>query len=201
MIETLKCQTREKRTKGYLKQLIRQEMVPGIIYGKGQKPKMVILSFRELQKKMAAHGIRGLFTLGLEGEKSPVMALVREVQKEPISGKIVHIDFLRVSMTEKITSNVGIILEGEEELIKMGAILQVEVNEAEVNCLPADLPEYLNFDVSKLNVGDKAVLGDLTLPDGVELNSSEDILICSVLMPKRVETEAEEEGELTEEKQ
>lgn len=193
MSETLRCQIRQKRTKGYLKQLVDQEMVPGIVYGQKKEPVMVMLNSRELYRKMAAHGTRGLFNLSLEGEKSPFMALVREVQKEPISGKIVHIDFLRVNMTEKIVSSVGILLEGEEELLKKGAILQIEANEAEVSCLPADLPEFLTFDVSNLNPGDKVMLGDLALPAGVELNSPEDTLVCSVLVPRGVETGPEEE--------
>lgn len=190
----LTCKIREKKTKGYLNQMLREEWIPGIVYGQKETPLPVFLHRRDLYKKMSSYGARGIFTLDIEGSEKPVMALVREVQKQPLSGHIIHIDFLTINMSEKISSKVGIHLEGEEELIKKGNLLQVGIIEVEVTCLPKDLPELFTIDVSAFNLGDRVILGDLTLPEGVELNEAKETVICSVIAPSRATAlESEEE--------
>ncbi|KUG05198.1 lsu ribosomal protein l25p [hydrocarbon metagenome] len=181
----LTCKIREKKTKGYLNEMLKQEWIPGIVYGQEQTPLPVFLNRRDLYKKMSSYGSRGIFTLDIEGDNKPVMALVREVQKQALSGHIIHIDFLTINMSEKISSKVGIHIEGEEELIKKGSILQVGTKEVEVSCLPKDLPEVFTVDVSGLDSGDRIMVGDLTLPVGVELNETEDTIICAVLSPSK----------------
>lgn len=186
----LACKTREKKTKGYLREMMQKELIPGIVYGQ-EEPTLIFVNRRELYKKMGSHGTRGIFNLEIDGKSPPLMALVREVQKQPISGHIIHIDFLTVNRLEKITSKVGISIAGEEELIQKGQVLQAAIKEVEVSCLPQDLPEVFSIDVSGLEIGDRIVVGDLDLPPGVELNEGEETLICSVLPPAKGDVEPE----------
>jgi large subunit ribosomal protein L25 len=191
LANALTCTSREKKTKGYLREIRNQELIPGIVYGQEQEPTLICLNRRDLYKKMGSHGTRGIFTLEIDQADKPVMALVREVQKQPLTGHIIHIDFLTINMSEKISSKVGISIAGEEDLIHKGGILQAGIKEVEVSCLPKDLPEVFTVDVSGLEIGDRVVLGDLLLPAGVELNEAEDALICSVLPPAKSALEEE----------
>ncbi len=176
--------------------MLKQEWIPGIVYGQEQNPLPVFLNRRDLYKKMSSYGTRGIFTLDIEGTEKTVMALVREVQKQPLSGHIIHIDFLTINMAEKISSKVGIHIEGEEELIKKGGILQVGTKEVEVACLPKDLPEVFTVDVSGLDIGDRIIIADLTLPNGVELTETPETIICLVLSPSKATAEpGEDEAE------
>ncbi len=198
----LTCKIREKKTKGYLNEMLKQEWIPGIVYGQEQTPVSVFLNRRDLYKKMSSFGSRGIFTLDIEGAGKPVMALVREVQKQPLSGHIIHIDFLTINMSEKISSKVGIHVDGEEELIKKGGILQVGIKEVEVSCLPKDLPEVFTIDVSALDFGDRVIMGDLNLPEGVELADAAESVICSVLAPSKATAEqGEDEAEAGQEEE
>ncbi|NLO20988.1 MAG: 50S ribosomal protein L25 [Syntrophomonadaceae bacterium] len=189
----LACKTREKKTKGYLREMMKEELIPGIVYGQEKEPTMIFLNRRELYKKMGSHGTRGIFHLEIDGKNPPLMALVREVQKKPVTGHIIHIDFLTVSRSEKVSSKVGISIVGEEELIKKGQVLQAGIKEVEVFCLPQDIPELFSVDVSEMEIGDRMVVGDLVLPPEVELNEDAETLICSVLHPAKSEVESETE--------
>ncbi|MGR6837193.1 50S ribosomal protein L25 [Syntrophomonas erecta] len=201
LAQTLNGVKRELKTKGYLNQLKRQEMVPGIVYGNGQDPKPVAIQGRQIQKVFTQYGSRGLFFLNLEEETSPITVLVRELQRHPITGKLVHVDFLAVNMSEKITSTVGIQIIGEEEVVKKEGILQLGAKEVEVSCLPGDLPEYFTCDVSALEIGDKISVGDINVPAEVEVISDPETLIVTVLAPTMATADEPEEENLESEGQ
>jgi large subunit ribosomal protein L25 len=193
--QKIECEKREIKSKGFLNQMKEKEFIPGIIYGHGQEATPVFLAGRELSRIFDKHGYHGLFSLQLKGEKKPKMALVKEVQKHPINGKVIHVDFLMVNMNEKIQSMVTIYIHGEEEVIKKGGILQAGAKEIEIACMPQDLPEYVTADVSELEFGHKIVVGDLQLPQGVEMISDPDTVIATVLAPSRASVETQEESE------
>jgi large subunit ribosomal protein L25 len=194
--EIINCSPRELNTRGYLKELKRRGFLPGTVYGKGIENQAISLDLRQLSRVFQIHGSRGLFSLQIDGHNKAVMAVVREVQRHPITGQLIHVDFWQVNMNEKINNTVGIYITGEEELIKKGGILQVGTKEIEVSCLPQDIPESLTCDVSTLEIGDKITVGDFTVPAEVEILSEPDTLIVTVLAPSRAAAE-EEEGEAT----
>lgn len=198
LAQTLECKKRNIKNKGYLKEMKRNGWVPGIIYGKGTEPRAVFMEFRKLNRIFTHHGFRGLFSLQIEGEDSSPVVLIREVQKNPLSGQITHLDFLTVNMAEKINSNVAVYLTGEEELMKTGGILQSGAKEIEVSCLPKDIPEYFSYDISGLQIGDKVVVADLQVPEGIEIISDAETLLAAVLAPSKA-AEDEEEEETAEE--
>jgi large subunit ribosomal protein L25 len=181
LTQILKCKKREIKNTGYLKELKRNEWVPAVIYGKGQENMTVLLARKELSRIFTHIGTRGIFSLELEGEKQVVMAQVKEIQKNRISGAITHVDFLSVKMDEKIHSLIRINLVGEEEIINKGGALQLIVREIPVSCLPGDLPEVVNFDISGLEIGSRVILGDIPLPANVEPLEDGDTLVANIL--------------------
>lgn len=193
--QKLNALRREIKNQGHLNQLRRSEQIPAIIYGQGEEAIPISLQKRQLNRVFTAHGSRGLFSLEIEGESKPMITLIREVQKNPVSGQLIHVDFLSVSLTEKINSNVGILLSGEEEIMKKGGILQAGLKEVEVLCLPQDLPEYLSADISSLEIGDTLHVKDLSIPAEVEMLSDPGALIASVLMPSKAADDEEDELE------
>ena len=198
LAQTLKGVKRELKGKGHLHELRRGQMIPSIVYGQGREPLPIALEGRNLNRIFSHHGYSGLFSLELEGEPRPILALVREVQRHPVNREVNHLDFLEVSMTEKITSNVPIHIIGEEEITKQGAILQSGAKELEVACLPADLPESVICDVSQLQIGEKVTVADLAVEANVEKISDPDTVVAVILgASKSTDDETTEEEEAT----
>jgi large subunit ribosomal protein L25 len=198
LAQTLKGVKRELKGKGHLHELRRGQMIPSIVYGQGREPLPIALEGRNLNRIFSHHGYSGLFSLELEGEPRPILALVREVQRHPVNREINHLDFLEVSMTEKITSNVPIHIVGEEEITKQGAILQAGAKELEVSCLPADLPDSVTVDVSQLQIGEKVTVADLVVGANVEKISDPDTVVAVILgASKSTDDETTEEEEAT----
>lgn len=200
----LACQKRELSTKSYLNQLKKDEYIPAIVYGKDQEPIPVKLGSRQAMKAFNTHGVRSLFTLDISDE-SQLISVVRDFQKHPITGNIIHIDFMTVSMTEKFTSVVSVHITGEEDVTKEGGIVQLGLMEIEVECLPQDLPDNITYDISNLEIGSNVTVGDITPPTGVAFLSDPDAVIVTVLAPSRATDDDEalegEEAEVAEDQE
>ncbi|MGI6452635.1 MAG: 50S ribosomal protein L25 [Syntrophomonadaceae bacterium] len=193
LTHNLKVQERVIKSKGHLQEIRRKAQVPGIIYGKDMQAQPISLNKRDLTKVFNTVGSRGLFSLEMEAGKSLGVVLVREVQRDPLTQEITHVDFLRVKMDEKITSSIPIFITGEEEIIKKGCVLQAGLKELHISCLPKDLPEHLTCDVSHLEIGDRVLVTDLPIPEGVEVLIETDSLVASVLAPAKGSEEEDEE--------
>lgn len=178
---TLYCRQRELNTRGYLKQMRKNGLIPGVIYGQGETGQSILLDAKEVKRTFVQSGTRGIFMLNVEGAKAPLMVLIRELQKSPIGEGYIHIDFLSLKSNEKVNNVVGIHLLGEEQLSGQGKFLQIMTKEMEISCLPADIPEGISFDISNLDIGDKVTFGDITLPPNVELLQDPDTVICIVM--------------------
>lgn len=197
--EKISCQKRDIKTRGYLNELKRSGIVPGTIYGKGIDNQAISISLKQLTRTFQVHGSRGLFSLEVDGG-SGLMVVVREVQRNPITGHIIHVDFWKVRLDEKITSAVGISIIGEEEIMKKGGILQSGAKEIEISCLPQDIPETLVYDIAALEIGEKVTVADLQVPAAVEILTDMETMVATVLAPSKAtdEEEVEEEGETAE---
>ncbi|HZJ84502.1 MAG TPA: 50S ribosomal protein L25 [Syntrophomonadaceae bacterium] len=195
---TLACQKREVTTKSYLRQLKKDDYIPAIIYGKDQEPIPVMLGSKQVMRSFNSHGVRSIFNLDIAGDEFPeLISVVRDYQIEPISGKIIHIDFMTISMTEKFTSAVSIHIIGEETVSREGGIVQTGITEIEVECLPKDLPEHITYDISDFEIGSTLNVGDLEPPAGVTFLTEPDTVIVTVVAPMREEEdEVDEDLEL-----
>ncbi len=192
----LKAEKREVVGK-QVRALRRQGKLPAVIYGRHIEPINVALDAHSASQILSKLTSSSLVTIEVDGKAYP--ALVREKQRNFIKNTLLHVDFLAVSLTEKITTYVAIQLEGTAPAVKdFNAILVTSLTELEVECLPTDLPERIVVDISGLKeIGDGIYVRDLALSDKVEVLSDPDELIV-VATAMAVEEEAAAEGEVAE---
>lgn len=203
----LKASLRERVGKEYAKKLRKNGFIPAIVYG--QKADSLPLeieskAFSALLREGLGENV--LVTLVTEGQKNGERkVLIREIQRDPVKGYIVHVDFHEVSLTKKLSLQVPIHLVGAPEGVKEGGILQHTLRELEVQCLPTAIPEKVEVDVSHLKIGDTIHVSDLKT-EGLEILSDPQSSVVSVVPPtvfKEPEVAApaaEEEPELVGEK-
>ena len=187
---------RAKHGTGASRRLRNAGKVPGIVYGGEGEPQLIELDHNALWqaiKKEAFHST--VLDMELAGKTAKV--LLRDLQIHPFKQQILHIDFQRVSAKQKIHMKIPLHYSGEEEsnAVKIDkALVNHILNELEVSCLPADLPEAINIDLSKLEKGATLTLKDIALPKGVEPvlhgHTAEDTVLVSVVMPAAEEPEA-----------
>jgi len=185
----------EKRavTGKQVKALRREGKLPAVIYGYGIDPISIVLDARNSSRTLARASSSTLVTIELEGKQYPT--LVREKQLDFIRNSLIHVDFLAVSMTDKLTANVAVHIEGDAPAVKeFGAILVTGLTELEVECLATDLPERFTVDVSSLTeIGSGIYVKDVTPPPNVDiLSDSEEMLVVATAMAAE-EEEVEEE--------
>jgi large subunit ribosomal protein L25 len=182
--------------------LRREGKLPAVIYGRHIDPISIVLDAHDASLTLARTTSSSLVTIELDGKQYPT--LVRERQLDFIRNSLIHVDFLAVSMTEKLTASVGVHIEGEAPAVKeFGAILVTNLTELEVECLATDLPERFVVDVSGLaEIGDGVYVKDLAVPVNVEILTDPDemIVVATAMAAEEVEEEEEEllEGEAEE---
>ena len=159
----LSVERRERKGKQYAKKLRREGRIPGILYGPGEASVPFHVAGREFEDLLRAGGRSAVVTLavvGAEGEMPPT--LIREIQQDPITGSILHVDMLHVSLTETIRVEVPVVSTGiPTGVVNEGGILEHLVNTLEMECLPAEIPEHIEVGVSHLDVGDSVHVSDL----------------------------------------
>lgn len=176
-----------------VKTLRRAGILPAIIYGTGIEPLPISLDLHQASKKLFGVTSSQLVTIQVDGED--YVALVRDRQRDPVTYNLLHVDFLRVSMTERIRVEVSIELVGEAPVIEeMDAILDSQLESLTMECLPSDLINSIQVDVSSLtSIGDSITVSDITLPPNVDvLNDLDEIVV--VATSQMMEEEEEEEA-------
>lgn len=165
--------------------------MPAVVYGGKDQPQPVQISTRDIETLLShAVGENILVELEIEsdGQKSNRMALIQEVQHEPMSGGVVHVDFHAVNMNETLRTSVPVEPSGEANGVRnFGGILEQSLRSMEVECLPKDLPEIITVDVSALNVGDSIHVKDIALPSGVTALDDADLTVFLCAAPTVVE--------------
>ena len=192
--------TAEKRTVlgKQVKQLRRQGWVPGVMYGHSFDPVSVQFEQSSLRRVLSQVGGSQLVRIKVKGRKQPEMALVRDVQRDSIRGTLLHVDFYRVKMTERLTAEVPLMIVGESPVVERqeGVVLH-GVSVVEVECLPGDLVDAIEVDLSDLVELDQVLyVRDLAIPAGLELLTDPDEVIARVVLVREEEEEEEEEEEM-----
>lgn len=188
----LAVETRSEFGSGAMRRARKAGKVPAILYSRNSESKPLYISASEWEA-LSKHEFN-LLTL-CEG-KEKTAAMVKEVQANYLKSYIVHIDFQEVKMDEKITAAVPVHAGHEEAAgVSKGGILEQVIHEIEVTCLPADLPEAIEVDISGLEVGDSMHISEVKLPENVELNSDPELVVFHVAKPMS----EEEAGPSTEE--
>ncbi|HUR72335.1 MAG TPA: 50S ribosomal protein L25 [Candidatus Limnocylindrales bacterium] len=188
-METLEIQVeaRDKQRKRDAKRLLRSGKIPAILYGPKMAAVGLALDKKEFSRRVA--GLQGSHLVRLKSGAATLaekVALVKDMQFHPITGDVIHADFYEVDLTAKIQVHVPLHFVGKAVGTARGGILQPIVREIEVECLPLDIPEFFDVDVSALDIGDSVHIEDLQMPEGV-VSLSEDNLALVTVVPPTVE--------------
>jgi large subunit ribosomal protein L25 len=181
----LKAQKRTVIGRNAIKNIKKEGLVPGVVYGSQAQPMALQVDGREL-KNVLAHASSEHVLVELEimdgGQSTSRLALIQEVQHHPLKRDLLHVDFHAVSATEKITSEVPIEAFGDALGVRtFGGLLEYSLRSLDVECLPQDLPDIVRIDVSNLNIGESFHVRDIPLPSGVEALTDADLTVVSVV--------------------
>lgn len=176
--------------------------IPGNVYGLDRPPFKVTVNPKKIDEMLRlGSGVNTVFQLSLTGENKTREAMIKELQRDPVSGSPVHVDFIRVDPLKKVQVRVPVRLVGTPEGVRNeGAIIDFVNRVVEVECLPNRIPDHLDVDVTELHVNQNVSVGDLEVAEGVEVLDDREQIVAVVVAP-RVEEAApvEEEAEPTEE--
>jgi len=191
--QELEVEAREGRGKGAARKLRAQGMIPATLYGGGSEALSLQVSDHLLEK--AVHGgANRLFDLRGAAAVKDKLVLVKELQRDPLSRRLVHCDFYTVDTTKKLVVQIPLHLEGRPVGVELGGVLEPLVREIEVSCLPLAIPNSFTLDVSGLGIGDALHASDIVLGEGIELLTEPDLSVVHVSAP-RVEEEAKSTDE------
>ena len=196
---TLEVTKRDSVSKNEIKQMRKEGKVPGIYYSHDSKNSIPFYIERQVLRQAYKSGAR-IFNINVGSKKRTV--IFKSVDYHPVTDQVLHVDLYGVKMDQAVTISVELKLTGSAKGVVEGGILVQGLNELEIDCLPMDIPEFLEVDISNLNLGDSLRVADLQLDEKFAIKSSEDQIIASVTHPmKEVETtdSTEEEGEFLDE--
>jgi len=185
-VETIeiKVEPREVGQKGKTKSLRRSGKIPGVFYGPKSAPVPLEMDSRDFLARVA--GIEGSHLIRIASQITALankVALVKEIQFHPVTGAPQHVDLYEVDLTAKITVNVPLHFVGKAVGVVRGGILQPIAREVEVECLPMDIPEYIDVEVSSLDIGNSLHISDLAIPASVVATYETDFPVVSVVPP------------------
>ncbi len=185
----LKAEPREALGK-HVKQIRARGYVPAILYGSQIEATPIQIENKALRKVLTQAGGNTLIALQI-GDKKSVLTLAREIQRDTIRHNVLHVDFLQVVMTEKITAEIPVVLTGEAPAVKeRGGILVHGLETVEVQCLPGDLPSSIEVDLASLtDFNDMLTVSDLRVPSSVTILSEPESVIARIEAPRKVEEE------------
>jgi len=186
---------RDKTGKSAVRKLRKKGLVPAVLYGHGVQS--TALSIEEtlinkmIRNKTSEHMLHPLEIKGENGiVKKTVM--IKDVQYHPVTHKILHVDLYEVKMDEEIVVSVPLHLRGKAVGATKGGILQQIYREVEIKCLPTKIPEYLELDVTTLDIGDSFHIKDIPLPEGIKMMEDSEDTVVTILAPVVEEVEEKE---------
>ena len=193
---TLVAERRTEAGKGPAGRVRREGLVPAIVYGLGADNVSVAVSQRELVHILSGgSGMNTLITLQIDGADE--LAIARQLQRHPVKGNVIHVDFVRVRADQTIQAEIPVHLVGEAEGAVRGGILEQLVHTLTVEAKPSDFPPSIEHDVSALQIGDTVHVTDLVVPAGVTVLQASEELVAQISAP-RVAEAAAGEGEAAE---
>lgn len=185
----LEAESRAGTGKGVARKLRAQGKVPGILYGRGIDPVALAVDARSLS--LALHTDAGrnvLIDLAVNGEDH--LAMVRELQREPVRGFFFHVDFVKIARDVAIEVDVPVHVVGESHGVKEGGVVEHHLWSVRVECLPGSVPERVDADVTELGIGDSLRVSALRVPEGVTVLTDEAEIVVSVVVPQVLQVEA-----------
>jgi len=188
----------EETGSGPAGRLRRAGRVPAVVYGLGTEPEAISVDALELNRILHSEtGSNTLITLDVTGGAQH-LTLARQVHRHPTKGHLIHVDFVKINRNVAVTADIPVHIVGEAEGVKNGGILEQPTQVATIEAKPGDIPTEIEHDISALEIGESARLGDLVMPAGVTLLSDPEEVIAIVHAPRVSASDEGEEGEAAE---
>jgi large subunit ribosomal protein L25 len=169
--------------------------MPAVLYGPQTESVLLSVNIKELELILKKGNI-GSLILNLviqNGEKITKPAMIKEFQSHPVSGNFLHIDFYEIDMQRKINVMIPVVTKGHSVGVELGGLLQIVRREIEVLCMPGDIPEAFEIDITDLDIGDSVHVEEIPLGDNIEIPADVNFTVLTIVSPKVEEVEEEEE--------
>lgn len=167
-----------------LKSMRKNGFIPAVIYGRALAPLKISLNYKDFVKTFTANSVSSFMNVVSKEDKiNGKTAVIKEIQKDPVTDRVIHVDFHEVSMDEKIEIEAAIHLLGKPEGVKLGGILELLVRHITIKGYPKDIIDTINIDVASLQIGNIIHVRDLKLGEGIEILADEDTPIVTVAEP------------------
>ena len=187
-IAELEAQPREARGLRPCRRLRKQGLVPAVVYGRGAPNVLLSVRRSDIEKLLEDHN----FIVQIRWDGRDESAQVRAIQYDALGDYVIHMDLQRISLTEAIIVRVPVDVHGEAMGVKAGGLLDIQLHEVEVECMPTAVPESLRVEVADLEIGDDLRVSDLPLPEGVKVIADADAVVVVIAPPTDLEEEEPE---------
>ena len=191
----LKILDREEKGSSGAKRTRDEGFIPGVLYGRDNQGQPVKVEASALRRIISRMGSSAIFDAEYNGK--PRLIMLKEVQNEPVSGNVIHVDLFEISADESVTTTVPLVAVGVEG-IAGGGILQQMMSEVQISCLPRFVPKHIEFDVSGMHPGQALHVSDLKVGDEIEILTPPDEMVANIIEPKAGAEETEEAVEVGE---
>lgn len=188
----IKVDERVRTTQSHLRRMRQEGTIPAVVYGKDRAAEAIAIDAKQLMRHLR-DGSGGVMEMQMPDDQvKPVM--ITEIQRDPLNGHILHIDFRQVNMEETIRTSVKLNYSGTPEGVKEGGLQQIQEHEVEISCKPKDIPNALLVDISRLQIGESLTVADITVPAGVEILTQPQDVLVTILEQQKVEEEPADEA-------
>ena len=196
MTENLQVNQREKKTRHSSRQCRRKGLVPGVIYGKGINNFLFEIGELELNYALSITGEHGL--LSINSQEGSLNTLIKEVQRDPVTRRVLHIDLEKVEGNEEIETAVPINYVGEEYINKLDAVLQKNLDSIKVRCSPSNIPKGVNLNVGRAKPGDQFKIADVEFGNEITVVDDLNSIVASVSYDQKIITQEVVDQEVAE---
>ncbi|MFO7709416.1 MAG: 50S ribosomal protein L25 [Desulfobacterales bacterium] len=182
---------------GPARRLRQQGLIPAVLYGPATAPVKLTVNGRDFENAVKKGNVRRtIFALAMQdGGSAAKTAIIKELQQNPVNGQFLHVDFYEIAMDRKLRVKIPVVTRGKAKGEEFGGMLQIIEREIEVLCLPREIPEALEVDVTELGVGGTLHVNDIALPAGVELPPGDNYTVFTVVSQKAEAAPAEAAAE------
>lgn len=195
-MENLQVNQREKKTRHSSRQCRRKGLVPGVIYGKGINNFLFEIGELELNHALSVTGEHGL--LSINSQEGSLNTLIKEVQRDPVTRRVLHIDLEKVEGNEEIETAVPINYVGEEYINKLDAVLQKNLDSIKVKCSPSNIPKGVNLNVGRAKPGDQFKIADVEFGNEITVVDDLNSIVASVSYDQKIITQEVVDQEVAE---
>ena len=195
-MENLQVNQREKKTRHSSRQCRRKGLVPGVIYGKGINNFLFEIGELELNHALSVTGEHGL--LSINSQEGSLNTLIKEVQRDPVTRRVLHIDLEKVEGNEEIETAVPINYVGEEYINKLDAVLQKNLDSIKVKCSPSNIPKGVNLNVGRDKPGDQFKIADVEFGNEITVVDDLNSILASVSYDQKIITQEVVDQEVAE---